>query len=283
MEVYLLDNENVHLFRGLFLPGHLQKLQSLGQHILGLGIIFDHHPIGVSLIELDDLRKQIKVFHFMVKTGEAQLGCMELLLKETEELVASKGYDQYVLHLQLDRVEQELFDVFLQRGWKGPSQQIDTYICDTQLLMKETWMSQLRKVDFVEVWPWSVVPENILAKLATGVNDWYPEKFSPLRDRENIDLETSFALFYRGELAGWIIGEKVARNMILVRILFVRNIGKARNGVMILLAEVIKNAAFRNCYAMFFVEKDNFSMNTIVAKRLRQGVIKEKSTLQFEK
>lgn len=282
-EIVYLDHGNSSLFYSLLLPGHIQKLQGLGQQIYGLGLLFENKRIGIALIELDVLQNRAHIFHFLIKSVENQLLATESLVKRVEELLDSKGYYPSVLDLQQDKVQPEIVECFRQRGWKGPLQQASTYICDSQLMLRAPWMIHLKDIEFLNILPWTSISENQLTALASGVDDWYPKKFSPLYDREYVDNGTSFILSYQGDIHGWVISEKVASNMIVVRTFFVRNKGKARFGTMLLMAEVIKRAANNNWYIMFLVEKDNLDMNTIVSKRLMAGVIKESVTVQFSK
>lgn len=283
LDVVILDMDNYQMFRRFYLPAHFQKLQGLGDDVWGLGIMMDNQPAGVSLMEMDTFKQCVTIFYFTVLSGDLQYSGIELLLQKTEELMVREGYDQYVLHLQLEQEKNGVIDLLWKHGWNGPIQKIDTYITDPQILIKEKWISQIKLFDYLEVIPWSILPESTLIKLANGMNSWYPEMFSPFSDNRHIDVETSFALTYHSDVIGWIISEKVASNLILVKILFVRNLGKASMGMMALLAEVIKNAADRKCYTIFNVARDNFAMNNVVRKRLNQGVIKKKTTIQFER
>lgn len=282
LQVLELERENFRIFQPILLPAHLQKLQHLGNQLWGVGIVHDHQPVGVALMETKGYSKQAHVFYFTVRTGGHQVAWTQQLLEKTTALLAQKHRVPDELDLQLEQMDEKVLAYFLHNGWGEPVQPVTTCICDMRRLTEERWVTQSPD-GRGQVIPWSSVSQREWDRVSEGVNKWYPLSFSPLVDSYFIDRETSFAFRYEGEIAGWIICERVASNMLLCRSLFVRETGRAAIGVMQLVAEITKVVAANDDYAMFVVEQDNQAMMNLMRKRLEKAIIRRKHTLKFRR
>lgn len=282
LQVLELERDNFRNFRPILLPAHLEKLQHLGNQLWGVGIVQDDQPVGVSLMEIKGYSKRAHVFYFTVKSGEHQLSWTQQLLERTTALLAQKNKVPDELDLQLEKMDEKILSYFNQNGWGEPVRPVTTCICDLRRLTEERWVTQSPD-GRGQVIHWSSVSQQEWDRVSEGINKWYPLSFSPLVDSYFIDRETSFAFRYEGEIAGWIVCERVASNMLLCRSLFVRGIGRASIGAMQLVAEVTKVVAANDDYAMFVVEHDNQAMMNLMRKRLEKAIIRRKHTLKFRK
>lgn len=283
VQVLELDQENYRMFQPILLPAHLEKLSHLGNQMWGVGIVCDHKPMGVSLIETTGYTNRAHVYYFTVKSGEQQLAWTEKLLERTVALLSDKRLVPDELDLTLEQMNEDVIEYFFQKNWGYPLQPITTCICDMRLLTDESWVVKQTQSGQGQVISWSSVTQSEWDRVAEGVNIWYPQAFSPLVDSFFIDPETSFAFRYKGNIVGWVICERVASNMVLCRSLFMKETGRARAGVMQLAAEVTKVVAANSEYVIFVVEKNNQAMMNLSRKRLEKAIIRKKHTLKFRK
>ncbi|MED4455960.1 hypothetical protein [Metabacillus fastidiosus] len=250
---------------------------------MGFGAVFDNKPVGLSLIKLDHLLNRAHLFHFVISHEEYKIDIIQSLLEKTESSLKERSLVLFEVTITISEMVKEVRELFSQYGWGKSPQITRKYIVDIQGIQNNEWVWQLNQPDKLRVVQWSSAEEDSIDQLILNNNCWFPSVFSPNYESDYIDSEYSFALYADGELAGWIICEKVAINMLLCKNVYVKKSSDTRLGGILLMATLIKQIEEKNMFVTFFVEENNISMENIIRRRLEKGIIQEINLLSFIK
>ncbi|MBM7648440.1 hypothetical protein JOC78_001382 [Bacillus ectoiniformans] len=278
-----VDKDNYSIFRNLMLPRHLGLFKEAEVRVEALGILLEDQPIGISIAELEVNNNKANVTYFTVRVEEDHNLAVNILLLRTEEVLKTKGYTSFELILHTDADEEEMINIFLEKGWTPSLPMVTSFICSPPELHRHKWLTKLSKFKSVEIVPWKNLHQSEVSKLKNDTDQWSFNYLISFRAMERFDKDTSFALCVESEIKGWIICEKIASNMILCQSFYVKASDRLSGGGLLLLAELMKKAAEYNLYTMFYVEDGNVDMKNILLKRLRETIIKEKRVIKFWK
>ncbi|MGE7933563.1 hypothetical protein [Viridibacillus arvi] len=280
-EVLEVNHTNFYSFKKLLLPAHFKQLEKSENNILGVGAISHTEPVGLLLVNLDTSSRVASIFHFVVNAENNEVDIIELLLDKVEELLKVGEFYITDLTLTINQLVEEVQKIFLQRAWNTRSAITHKYVAKTQRLQDKDWTSLFNRSDNLKVVRWSTTQEDDINQIILNNEPWFPPKFSPLNGSNFIDPEYSFALYDKEDLAGWIICEKVASNMLLCKNIYVRKSATTRLGGMLLIATLIWKIEDLNMFVTFLVEKNNIDMGNIVSRRFKDNIIRKDTLLKF--
>ncbi|QOV12323.1 hypothetical protein [Viridibacillus arvi] len=280
-EVLEVNHTNFYSFKKLLLPAHFEQLEKSGKDILGVGAISHTEPVGLLLVNLDTSSKFASIFHFVVNAENNEVDIIELLLDKVEELLEVGGFYTTDLTLTINQSVEEVQKILLQRAWSTMSAITHKYVAKTQRIQDKDWTSLFNRLDNLKIVHWSATQEDNINQIILNNDPWFPPKFSPLNGSNFIDSEYSFALYDNEDLAGWIICEKVANNMLLCKNIYVRKSATTRLGGMLLIAKLIRKIDDLNMFVTFLVEKNNRDMGNIVSRRFKNNIIRKDTLLKF--
>ncbi|MCP1143674.1 hypothetical protein [Lysinibacillus endophyticus] len=282
MEIVKLSVENYLLFSPYLNPNHFQRFEDCDELFWGFGLVEGHAPYGVLLAELYSVNNA-SITHFEVVQDEQHIIYLERLFDYAESQLQQNSVVLTNMRLNVPFEIVSVEGLFRKKGWSKESEAVNQYIIDFKKMQCNEWVWSLKKPENIAIQKWDVQIERAF-KRAVHIEEKFNDFVLPLVDNLGvIDEQYSFVLTVDGEIMGWCLCERVAKNMLLSPMSYVERTPATRLGAMLLYAELVKKALETDMYVTFFANVDNFNMQNIINRRFRECIIQKKTIIHFSK
>lgn len=287
MDIVIEDVKN-HLerYKAFLPPNHLHLIsQTTGEHI-GIGVRTSSVPIGYMVVRIDSKQSQATIIALEVEKGYSGRGIEEVLLQTLERTLKEKSY-RYLTYDTVVQEGEKPVRAFLPQseGWEEGRFLSTIFIGSIQSLRGSRWLNEVRMPKNFQMAAWDSLTDMEMTAVQEGCDEWYPEKLSPWVEGHDINPQLSLVLKYKGEVIGWLMVKRAARNMVLFQSLFVREEFSRLGRGGLLLSEGLRAALANRAmeYAMFVVEHENTAMLQLINKHFSPYVIRRKYLVSFRK
>ena len=196
----------------------------LTSDVIAVGVSVDGRPIGLGLAELSVRDRRGNILSLFVAESYRHRGIGTDLLKRLEGELRNQGCAALEMVYSSGHSWTTPLERILERdGWWGP--EVRHLICiGKQRDLAPPWLRRRSALAGFEIVSWSAITEQDRKILLADQErqPWYPQTLTPLMDEQTVDQATSLCLRHHGEIAGWLISQRVTANTIGCRSLFVR-------------------------------------------------------------
>ncbi|QSB12301.1 hypothetical protein JTI58_12110 [Lysinibacillus fusiformis] len=282
MEIVKLSVENYLLFSPYLNPNHFQRFEDGDDLFWGFGLVEGHVPYGVLLAELSSTNS-VSITHFEVAQDAQSTTYLERLLDHTERQINQNDLVITNMTVNSPIESSSVEELFRKKGWSQESQVINQYIVDFKLMQRSEWVWSLKKPENIAIQTWDDEVEQAF-KRAVHIEEKFDDFVLPLVSNLGvIDDQYSFVLTVDGEIMGWCFCERVAKNMLLSPMSYVKRTPATRLGAMLLYSELVKKALETDMYVTFFANVDNLYMQNIINRRFKECIIQKKPIMHLFK
>jgi hypothetical protein len=222
----LLDDTTWQHYAGLARPTMPDAIRRAGLNrgMVAIGATFWGRPAGLIVVELHGSASMAVVRELQVAGPYRTTPIGACLLEQADVILRERSHLRGIeLHYRLDQ-DRELYEQAIAgAGWQTPRHLHDLYQLEWEL-DQVGWVRNYRLPPGYTIVSWSEVTPAMLAQIERRQqHGWYPPEVSPfiLATIEQIDLPCSIALVRGDDVAGWILGERLAPAVAYVAVAFI--------------------------------------------------------------
>lgn len=270
-ELTHLNNTTAAAYQGLTFPWlkqHLDHLAPKGAY-LAIGATMRSQPVGLILASVQSDTNLANILSIYVMPEHRQKGLGDALLEKIEQTLIQRGDRQVSILYPFNLTTPILEKILAQRGWSSGVPY--SWVCTTDIQTLKT--APLHLYPFPSTYtlfPWQELTSQERETIQQQHNTLnYPDILSPFKEECLIEPRVSLGLRYRGEVIGWIIGNRVSEDAVYYRSLFVRaDLQKVARGCSLILAALKFQIQIPELTKLtFFVMLDNSPMFKFVQRR----------------
>jgi len=266
-------------FAGLTFPSLRPRLVHGGRSSVALGATILGKPVGLCLGDASS--NTAEILSIAVATQHRRRGIATMLLQAMENELASQGCGRVSLGYSSHSPFATAIERILHKSdWPEP--RATAIVCESDLdtISKAPWMKRARFPPDFEIFSWDQLTSAERARLSERRAS-YPEWLSPLREEEKIFAFGSLGLRHRGEVAGWVIAQRIREVAIRYKTLFMREDLHARGrGISLLAESILRHRGTPICRATFTVDTDNLPMMRFVRRRMEPYLLRLSTTFR---
>ncbi|GED70875.1 hypothetical protein BRE01_45770 [Brevibacillus reuszeri] len=273
-------------YRAMMSPNHVHLITQENSDYFAFGAGTNATAVGYILVRTIPKESMSNVIALEIDQKLAGIGLEEVLLDAVEKKLREKNYHT----LTFDCIFQEnepVSKAFLspQEGWGKGELLSHIYTGNLQGISRAPWVTKQRLPKGFEFFSWDELTTGEREYIATGGDQWYPSKLSPLQEAHLMNAQLSVGLRYQGSIVGWKIVQRTARNMVLFKTQFIRDEYRSLGRGVLLIAEGIRKTIRVEGmeYGMFVVEKENNDMLQFTNRHFAPYIIRRKSLFSFRK
>jgi len=273
-----LEPSEAESYARLTFPGLRDGLpeKCLDQRAVVLAAARFFEPAGLAIARAKPETLTGVIDSLFVGGGFRNGGLGTRLLQSAGEHLGEKGCRRVLITFPAGRRETyALLRVLQKCGWDEPVKyyEIGKFKFDESFL----WVD---RVDFHgndRAVPWDEPASEVLEKIKKGEGVWYPRRFSPFKGGRPYPA-TSFWFSCDGEIAGWLITDRVAGDTLSYEIFYVREELQRTGRAMPLLAKAIKiplelGITYGRCLVNYHPACSNPNLLRFYEKRLRPRAV----------
>lgn len=225
--------------------------------VLGVSVDKNSEVLGAILAEYKELDRMGVVYSVNVRDKFKNKNIEEKLLKFAEKELKSKGAN--VLYTNVfPETSPNVKYTLRKQSWTPPILDKTHFMINVKDMSKEKWIEKNTFPEDISVKALNQIHEAELESLRNV--DWYPKHLSPLEDFQfgEASPQTSFWVYYKEEIIGWILSTNVNNEHLFITSLFIKEDRRNHYILRPLLGEVIKNQIQLNIpYACFDVRNED--------------------------
>ncbi|RUL53220.1 GNAT family N-acetyltransferase [Lysinibacillus antri] len=231
-------------------------LNDINNELFVIGVLIDKNDqiLGVILAEYkEDIDKLGVIYSVNVREEFQNKSIEEKLLKFAEKELKTKGAKVLFTNIFSETSPNVKFSLRKQ-SWTPPVLDKTHFIINVKDMHQENWIETNTFPEDFSVKEWNQIYETELESLRNA--DWYPKHLSPLEAYHfgETSPQTSFWVFHKDEIIGWILSKNVNDEYLFITSLFIKEDRRNHYILRPLLGEVIKNQLKMNIpYACFDV------------------------------
>jgi predicted GNAT family acetyltransferase len=203
---------------------HLRTLNS-NNSIVAIGGNFGVQPVGLILANIPTDRKSAEILSWFVIPEHRGRGLGKTLLTTMEKELNQQGCSQASLVYVSNATTPSLEHILKQCNWSTPKLRMLVCSSSRDCIKDAPWLKLENALpSSYTIFPWVklTVKERKIIQKKQAVSPWYPEILCPFQEEDNIEPVSSLGLRYKGEVVGWIINHRVAKDTVRYTKLFVR-------------------------------------------------------------
>jgi len=283
-----LENVALHLekYKLMMTPNHNHLITREMSNHFALGVSAGGSAIGFVLVRTRATISQANIIELKIEQKFAGSGLEKILLRTVENKLREKNYHTLTFDCAFHEGETATKE-FLQPGEGWDERELISYIwiTDLQGISRAEWVGKQRIPKDFELFSWDELSVSERQDIEAGYGQWYPENLSPLQEEHQMNASLSVGLRYRGNVIGWMIVQRAAKNMVLFKTQFIREDYRKLGRGMLLIAEAIRRTSKIEgmAYGMFVMDKDNADMIRLANKHFAPYVIHRKMFYSFQK
>ncbi|KOY82314.1 GNAT family N-acetyltransferase [Lysinibacillus macroides] len=208
--------------------------------VIGVSVDKNDEVLGVIVAEYKELGKMGVVYSVNVREKFQNKNIEEKLLKFAEKELKAKGAKVLYTNIFPETSPNVKFTLRKQ-SWTPPVLDKTHFIINVKGMSQEKWIETNTFPKDFSIKELNQIQEAELESLRNA--DWYPKHLSPLENFQfgETSSQTSFWIYFKDEIIGWIISRNVNNEYLFITSLFIKE--DRRNHYMLrpLLGEVIKN------------------------------------------
>ncbi|GIO05556.1 hypothetical protein J31TS6_15840 [Brevibacillus reuszeri] len=287
MEI-VLENAALHLekYKLMMTPNHMHLITREVSNHFALGVSAGGAAIGYVLVRTRAEISRANIIELKIEQKFAGNGHEKILLHTVENKLREKNYHTLTFDCVFHEGETATKE-FLQpgEGWSDGELLSHIWIADLQGISRDEWIKKKRIPKGFELFSWDELSVSEGQDIEAGCEQWYPEKLSPLQEEQQMNATLSVGLRYGGNVIGWMIVQRAARNMVFFKTQFIRDEFRKLGRGMLLIAEAIRRTSKIEgmAYGMFVMDKDNADMVRLANKHFAPYVIRRKMFYSFQK
>lgn len=191
--------------------------------MIAIGASFGDHPIGIVLAEYKT-QAQIAILNFIFVTeAHRNHHVATQILTKLESELKQKNIKLILFSYASNEPWAHILEhVIATLGW-APSRNFEI-ICHFDTDFNPPWLKQEYPLPLgFSIFPWKDLLPEQRSRLQHQQNfGLFVEELSPFKDEDKIEFLNSFGLEYKGEVVGWIITHRTAKDTIRYSSLFIQ-------------------------------------------------------------
>lgn len=216
-------------YQGMTYPFFYPRLRMLGRQdqspILAVGAQFEGEPVGLALAEIGTEGEPAALLSIFTAVPHRRKGIATKLIDHVECELYRRRCKELKIIYEKGRLNTEPVEGLLQRC-QFPPARVRALICrcNGDKLKEAPWLKKSLLPAVFEIFLW----KDLSAREKQSIQDrqknhlWYPEMLSPFKDEPIIEPLNSLGLRYKGEVVGWQINHRIAKDTIRYTCMFVR-------------------------------------------------------------
>ncbi|KGR82924.1 GNAT family N-acetyltransferase [Lysinibacillus odysseyi] len=225
--------------------------------VIGVSIDKNNEILGIIFAEYKELDRMGVVYSVNVREKFQNKNIEEKLLKFAEKELKAKGAKVLYTNIFPETSPNVKFTLRKQ-SWTPPALDKTHFIINVNDMKQEKWIETNTFSEDFSVKELNQIRDTELESLRNA--DWYPAHLSPLEDFQfgEASTQTSFWLYFKEEIVGWILSTNVNNEHLFITSLFIKEDRRNHYLLRPLLGEVIKNQIKLNIpYACFDVRNED--------------------------
>jgi GNAT superfamily N-acetyltransferase len=281
------DLENPRTALRPFVAPHLRLLvKHLPKTAVALVATVDGVRAGFALALVDRSGKSGTIHALEVVEAFRNFGIGSRLLMEVERRLREAGCDSCRVEQYEDiRERTESVEFAKNREYRMESTLLRQFVLSTEAMVAQRWVVEnCRLPDGAELFPWAQLSAEERNELKIR-SDLYPPGMSPFLFEDRIDLEFSVGMRIGGKVAGWLIMEKLAPDMMLYRTMYVVPEFERLGIGFVMATEATRVPGFvsRYPYIRFNIFESNRPMVRLIEKRYAEATVRAKRLILLSK
>lgn len=208
-----------------FLPRELHWcFQETDGKVTGIGAWFENHPIGIALGYVEKTPFLGKIFTLHVEEDHCKKQIGSKLFSELMLVLKNEGCRHLVFNYPGDQPSTPALEHILKKhNWEGPRVFVKRYHFDG-FKFNPDWLNKpLHFQNGFEVFPWQTLKKSEQEQIKDQVHQSrFDLIVSPFgKDDDKIEPLNSLGLRYKGEVVGWMITHRIARDTIRYSSLYI--------------------------------------------------------------
>jgi len=277
LKIIELTKNNIANYENLFFfPAHKQLLVSNIETVIAYAVMENNKPL--LLIAGDHLGH---IFTMRLFGNLFLPTLVDEVLNKIELDYKNQGISSIRIDYECPPVfEQEMEDAIQKRSGNPPVKHLDLFIGERKNLENDRWLSR----DFLgnstyTLKKWSELSSSQMEQLKLQTNGLINTNFYPFNDEKRILKDFSFIILSDTIAIGWLITERVARNMVYVKMVYTFPGYSERKSGLTLMNHFLNQLSTKDeiQYVMFAVEPENKNVTTLVKKRFQKGIVQQKA------
>ena len=226
---------------------------------------------AVGLVLLDFADGYAEVLSVFVKEGYRRRGIAGRLLERAETETEKSRREIRLAYEGGAPCTEAVERLLAARGFGAAQRRSLVCRCSGTRIRQAPWLKKDLLPAAFEIFPWADLDERQREELRRA--DWYPALLSPFREEDAVEGLNSLGLRYKGQIVGWQINHRIARDTIRYTTMFVRPDLQAFGLAIPLMIESIRRHLFSGQLwidkATFVVPEEMGGMLAFVERRMR--------------
>jgi GNAT superfamily N-acetyltransferase len=247
----------------------LERLDQGSKAPLAVGACDDEGPVGLALVDFaEDYAELLSVF---VVPDRRRRGIATRLLATVEKEIGISCKSLRVSYEGGNAFVEAVEGLLAGRGFTAPQRRSLVCRCSGTRIRQAPWLKKDLLPAAFSTFSWTELDPDEVQALRGA--DWYPPLLSPFKEEENVEGLNSLGLRYKGDIVGWQINHRIARDTIRYTTMFVRQDLQAFGLAIPLMIESIRRHLFSGQLwidkATFVVPEQMQGMVNFVERRMR--------------
>lgn len=224
LQLVRITAQNAASFLALTPPAFQPRLRRMEAEVTAVGAVQEGRPVGMVLAEYRVETRSAHLLSIFIPPAHRRSGLGTHLLRAVEAELARQGCQRITVEFMERAEEISPFDPFFQScGYASPRPGIYLFRGPVRHLLSNEWVTRCRQLPArFTVDPWASTTAAEREAIRQGENVWYPPLLSPFVEEAAIDPALSLVLRDRGEVAGWLIAERMGEAAVLYKTMFVK-------------------------------------------------------------
>lgn len=208
--------------------------------VIGISADKNEEILGLVLAEYKELNRMGIIYSVNVRENSQNKNMEEKLLKFAEKELKAKGAKILYTNIFPETSPNMKFTLRKQ-SWMPPALDKTHFIISVKDMNQEKWVETSTFPEGFSIKSLNQIHETELEPLRNA--NWYPKHLSPLEDFQfgETSPQTSFWVYFKGEIVGWILSKNINNEYLVVTSLFIKEDCRSHYILRPLLGEVIKN------------------------------------------
>lgn len=275
-----IDSENSSIYKPLIYSLLADTLEKTGtdNNLIAFGSSIFGKPVGLAFAQINGTGS-LALESIFIQEKYRRQGIGTALLNRIEEEAVKRKISLIEIKYRKKPGESVPMEGFLAENKFSEPEKINLIFLADRMVLNATWMEKFRLPSEYRIFFWKDILQSDLDMIRKkrAVKPFYPDYLSPFITDYEFEPANSLGLYFRDEIAGWMITRRIAEDTLLYANLFVREDLQGLARAIPLLAESIKLSGKIGVYrGMFSPPVSNDRFIRFVRKHMSEFIVYEK-------
>ncbi|SOC34916.1 hypothetical protein [Ureibacillus acetophenoni] len=261
-----------------FIPLNVQNMiEESPEQFTVLGARSKEEYAGIVIAKKNIDLSLMRIHYIAVSDWNKNTGLEEMFLYLLEDIASVEKIRQIHFEYNGDRNEYFYYmDGLLRKNnWTSFRPKSFNYLLSRNGIMQELrYNKHFNSNNHLVFFEWGLFPANERLEVLRGEGKWYPHNHSPFNDDEKIE-KSSLGVKLDGKVIGWFIIQRVEKQTIIVKSIFLKEeFRSAQNCIQLLIIGFIQTLKLPGWqYLILNLDDQNKQLQLFVERVLRRAVL----------